>query len=193
MPAVAFEKLYEHVMEMLQALDPSLTYHSIHHTRDVVRQAERIAIDEGIAADQLLLLKIAALYHDTGFLKIYTGHEEAGCGIFETDKYRAQFSDAEVDLILGLIRATKVPQRPHTHLQQIICDADLDYLGRTDFTPIAGLLQREVLHAGMVADAETWHQRELQFLQQHRYHTLSSQTIREPVKQQNIQSLLRRP
>ena len=49
MPAVAFEKLYEHVMEMLQALDPSLTYHSIHHTRDVVRQAEaRGAADEDV-------------------------------------------------------------------------------------------------------------------------------------------------
>ncbi|HNP52998.1 MAG TPA: HD domain-containing protein [Ferruginibacter sp.] len=192
MPTIAFEKLYEHVMEMLQDLDPSLTYHSIHHTRDVVRQSERIAKEEGIPPDQIVLLKIAALYHDTGFLKVYAGHEEAGCAIFEADKYRSHFSDDEAALILGLIRATKVPQQPHTHLQQIICDADLDYLGRTDFPPIAALLQKEVLHAGLVPDALTWHEREIQFLQKHRYHTHSSQTVREPVKQQNIEALLRR-
>ena len=41
------------------------------------------------------------------------------------------------DLFSQLILATKVPQKPKNKLEKIICDADLDYLGREDFDNIS--------------------------------------------------------
>ena len=38
---------------------------------------------------------------------------------------------------MELREATKIPQTPLTKLEEIICDADLDYLGREDFFEIS--------------------------------------------------------
>ena len=51
-------------------LSKDLWYHGVHHTIDVEKEAERIAISEKITnQEDLLLLKIACLYHDSGFLR----------------------------------------------------------------------------------------------------------------------------
>lgn len=102
-----------------------------------MKQAVDIAKHEGIEDNNdLLLLKISALYHDVGFLTIYTGHEEISCEVVSHELYDFGFSKEQVDIICGMIRATKVPQQPQTKLEEIICDADLDYLGRDDFFQI---------------------------------------------------------
>jgi hypothetical protein len=43
-----------------------------------------------------------------------------------------------------LIHVTEIPHKPLNHLQEIICDADLDYLGRNDFQEIADNLKAEL-------------------------------------------------
>ena len=146
-------------------------------------------MDEGVNAKELHLLRIAALYHDTGFLHTYVGHEEQGCELFLKDAERFGFHEADIRTITGLIMATKVPQQPKILLHKIICDADLDYLGRKDFAEIAGRLQKEVLNYDIVKDEEEWHQRQITFLKQHHYHTNSSRLLREPLKKLNLESI----
>ena len=46
--------------------------------------------------------------------------------------------------------ATEIPQNPKTHLEMIMCDADLDYLGRYDFETISNNLYTEFLDFGFV-------------------------------------------
>lgn len=43
------------------------------------------------------------------------------------------YTGDEIEQVCDIIMATQMPQNPHNHLGQIICDADLDYLGRNDF------------------------------------------------------------
>ena len=73
----SFTDIKLHVIDKLeQGLSPALTYHNVAHTMDVLNRAVDIAKREGIEDENdLLLLKISALYHDVGFLRIYTGHE----------------------------------------------------------------------------------------------------------------------
>lgn len=184
-----FEVINKLVQLKLKGLDTKLTYHSLEHTLDMLAQAVRIAHDEGIGEKEIYLLKIAALYHDSGFLRTYAGHENKSCEIFLDDIHQFDFSEADIELILGLIMATKVPQMPKTHLQQIICDADLDYLGRSDFSKISNDLKNEFLHYGIVADEQAWHNLQLKFLESHHYHTKSSQQLREPEKRIHIAKL----
>lgn len=185
-----FDKIFDHVILKLKDLSPALSYHSIDHTIDVIRQSERIAKDEGINEKELFLLKIAALYHDTGFLETYADHEMKSCSIFEEDSVKFIYSDGEKELILDLIMATKVPQKPRTLLQKIICDADLDYLGRNDFTEISLRLKNEFLHYGLVTDETTWKKLQIKFLHDHHFHTRSSLLQRQPVKLNNLSKLL---
>lgn len=190
MPDNDFEVIYKHVLLRLKDLDPALSYHCIEHTLDVVKHSARVALDENINEKEMYLLKIAALYHDTGFLYTYKDHESKSCEIFLEDSKDYNFKEGEKKIILDLIMATRVPQQPKTLLQKIICDADLDYLGRHDFEEIAGRLKTEFFNYGIVTNEAEWHRLQLKFLENHNYHTNSSQLIREPLKQANYKGLL---
>ena len=185
-----FEVLKKIAFAELDGLSPHLTYHSKEHTRDVVEQSIRIAKAEGINEKDILTLKIAALFHDTGFLRTYLNHEIMGCKIFLEKSEDMNFSEADKKAVQELIMATKIPQAPVTHLQNIICDADLDYLGRDDFFSIGDNLRKEFLYFNVVANNEDWEKLQLNFLNHHHYHTKSSQQLREPVKQKHYSELL---
>ncbi|HEX2847036.1 MAG TPA: HD domain-containing protein [Chitinophagaceae bacterium] len=184
-----FDAIRQAVYDRLKLLDPKLTYHNIAHTMDVLKQAERIARKEGINESDIRILKVAALYHDSGFLKTYKNHEEMSCSVFFEDSARFHFTSEEEEKITGLILATKVPQEPGNLLEQIICDADLDYLGRNDFFTIGQELHKEFMAFGIVKSNEEWEQLQMNFLKKHQYHTHTSRQEREPVKQKNIQQL----
>jgi len=189
LPHTGIDIISHHVFAMLDKLAPELTYHNKQHTADVLQSCERIAQDEGVGKRELYLLRVAALYHDTGFLYIYTGHEEKSCQLFLEDTRMFHFSDEEKELITGIIMATRVPQKPHSLLQKIICDADLDYLGRDDFYSISGELKKEFMHYGFIQSEKEWRDMQVRFLGTHHYHTHSSQQLREPVMKKHWQTI----
>jgi uncharacterized protein len=185
-----FDIIKEKVLIRLEALSPDLTYHNLQHTLDVLEQSQRIAIAEGIQdTRQILLLKIAALYHDTGFSRTYAKHEAVGCAIFLEDTVDFDFSEEDKSVVMGLIMATQIPQSPKNLLERIICDADLDYLGRPDFFEIGEGLRKEFLTYGIIANNEEWDNLQIKFLKAHSYHTESSRKLREPAKQHNFTQL----
>ena len=189
MPGYNLERMQKQVLIKLQELDPAHTYHSLEHTIGVIAQSTRIARDEGISGRETFLLSIAAIYHDTGFLRGYANHEMLSCEIFLEDAIHFDITDAEKQLVCDLILVTKVPQMPTTLLQEIICDADLDYLGRADFATISNNLKLEFLNFGIVADIASWEKLQIKFLSNHQYHTKSSQRLREPAKKIHIAGL----
>jgi uncharacterized protein len=191
MPQDDFNHIKSNVLRDLGGLNPHLTYHNIDHTLDVVEQSERIARVEGIHAERdLFLLKVAALYHDTGFLHTYVGHELKSCEKFMQECGGTELSDYEKGIICGLIMATRIPQEPLTLMEQIICDADLDYLGRDDFFSTGAKLKEEFLYYKVVANDPDWDRLQLNFLKNHTYHTEASRRQREPKKQENYLKLL---
>ena len=107
-------------------LSPSLSYHGYHHTADVIHAAMQIADAEKISNDDKKLLRIAAAYHDAGFIYLYKGHEEKGCEMAKETLPGFGFSMEQLSIICGMIMATKIPQQPHSMLERIIADADLD-------------------------------------------------------------------
>jgi len=187
-----FVGLKDRIIQTLSArLDPKLTYHSPYHTLDVLEQATRLAIAEGIKSQSdLRLLQIAALYHDYGFVSVYKGHEEVSCEIFMKEFKDAGLSGEDKKRICGMIMATKIPQNPTNLLEEIICDADLDYLGRTDFYIISERLKKEFLHFGIVQTEQEWESLQVKFFKSHRYFTKSSMQQRNPLKLQHLQELI---
>lgn len=173
-----------HILSTLRnGLSKELTYHTVNHTRDVLEQAERIAKSENITNEEdLFLLKVACLYHDSGFLYIYAGHEEESCNILKKDAPKFHISKEQVETMCGLIMATKIPQTPHNKMEEIICDADLDYLGTPNFFAISDTLFLELKTRGMVNTKKDWDVIQVNFLKQHHYFTNTSQELREKQK-----------
>src|SRR5450432_4327439 len=118
------------LLKLRSGLSKDLTYHTVQHTLDILKNAERIARNENInSEEELFLLKVACLYHDSGFLVTYKGHEVESCNLAKKDLPIFALNEKQVEIICGLIMATKIPQRPGNRMEEIICDADLDYLG----------------------------------------------------------------
>ncbi|GAA4421604.1 hypothetical protein GCM10023187_57600 [Nibrella viscosa] len=171
-------------------LSATLYYHGIHHVRDVVDAAMRLAVAEGINDEEaMVLLRTAALYHDSGFIDTYRGHEEESCRLARQTLPRFGYTERQIDQICGMIMATRIPQAPQTHLEQIICDADLDYLGRDDFEPIARTLFDELREREMVVDEDTWNKIQVRFLNTHQYWTPTAIAWRQAGKQAHLEKL----
>ena len=139
-------------------LSSSYYYHDYHHTFDVLNSCVKLAEAEKISGNgELKLLKTAALYHDCGFVNTDAGHEEESCRLAKETLPGFGYSADDIETICRIIMKTKVPQKPETHLQKILCDADLDYLGRDDYEQIADKLFREWYEKGKISSEEEWH------------------------------------
>src|SRR5262249_11139094 len=130
-----FEYARAYALQRLEReLPPALTYHSLAHTRDDVAPATlRLAAIAGISGEQRMLLHTAAYYHDIGFVVQRADHELASARIAAEILPTFGYGPAQIAIIHSMIMATKLPQSPRTLLEQLLADADLDALGRTDF------------------------------------------------------------
>jgi len=170
-------------------LPGDLTYHGLHHTLDVFNAAMKIAAEENLTATEMKLLRIAILYHDAGFIATYKNHEEKACEMAKENLPAFGYIDEEIAVICGMIMATKIPQRPHTLLEKIICDADLDYLGRNDFYKISNTLFAEMKIYVHLHDEKEWYKIQKNFLEKHQYYTEFGKKKREPQKQQYLKEI----
>lgn len=180
-----------YILERLRlGLPAKRTYHSFSHTLDVYRTAVEIGTAEGIEGEELDLLRTAALYHDAGFLISDTDHEACGCQLLRDALPAFGYTNAQIERVCTMVMATRVPQTPVDDLSRILCDADLDYLGRPDFHSIGANLFNEFKHYGMVTNEREWNELQVRFLTQHRYFTRTSIRLREPVKQKHLESVI---
>jgi predicted metal-dependent HD superfamily phosphohydrolase len=172
----------------------ALVFHSLDHTRYVVRCCETIANHYGIPAEERLPLLLAAWFHDTGYTNgIAKSHEEESQRIATKFLRERNADQALIDAVNGCIIATKMPQSPTTLNEQIICDADLFHLGTDEYEEKNKLLRQEVnaLQDEPVSKKE-WRLMNIEFLQRHRYFTEYCRERLEPVKQRHLQDLIDR-
>lgn len=169
-----------------EKLPEHLSYHSVGHIKDVIKSAEQIAISENVTPEELTLLKTAALFHDTGFLYGAKNHEEKSCEIAQAYLPDFDYSQDQIDLIKGMIMATKIPQRPQNHLEEILADADLDYLGRDDFFTIGDQLYEELSMFGIISSEYDWNLLQEKFLENHNFFTKTAINSRNLKKQENL-------
>ena len=185
-----FDELKENIISQLRAhLLPALYYHSPEHTLDVLASAERIGKNEGITETEMHLLKTAALFHDSGYLFTAKNHEENSCRIARMLLPKYEFTEDAISIVCNLIMATKVPHQPKNKLEEIICDADLDYLGREDFPHLSHQLYKEMKMFDKVSDENKWNEMQIVFFEKHRYFTATSKALRTPAKEKYLQHI----
>ena len=170
-------------------LSQKLSYHGLHHTLDVLYITEDLCFSEKIGPYHSILLKTAALFHDSGFTISNKNHEKLGCKIARANLPRYGYSDNEIDQVCGMIMATKIPQSPRNYLEKIICDADLDYLGRDDFYDIGATLFEELKAYNILESEEAWNRIQVDFLEAHQFFTKTNLKRRASRKEQYLEEL----
>jgi uncharacterized protein len=182
-----FEKVKKFILKKLKnELPKNLTYHSAEHIKDVYSSAETIAKLEKVEGEDLTLLLTAVLFHDAGFLRQQKDHERLSCEIAMETLPQYGYTPEQIERICGMIQATKIPQTPHNKLEEIICDADLDYLGRDDFFKIGNGLYEELCMYGIIDSEHEWNKLQVRFLEKHKYFTKSAKKLRKPKKDEYL-------
>jgi adenylate cyclase len=187
---IQFTDLQELMLnKMEKELPPHLYYHNTKHTIDVVTQAELIGLGESVNDEELLLLKTAALFHDSGHILGYDDHERFSTLIAREILPDFYYTQAQIERICELIMITRMPPKPSNKLEEIMCDADLDYLGRSDMIPVSTLLFRELKEHNKVGNWTEWNRMQIKFISNHQYYTKTALSLREVNKQKQIERI----
>lgn len=183
-----FEKAKDFILIKLEhELPEGLYYHNVEHIVDVydavIRHIEAVNVSE----EDGILLKTAAMFHDSGFIIRAQGHEELSCDFARQYLPDFNYDDAQIFKICGMIMATKIPQSPQNKLEEIIADSDLDYLGRDDFFEISDKLYKELNENGVVETYEQWNKIQVKFFEEHHYFTETARELRQKKKMENLE------
>lgn len=191
--SINYNKAERHITRVLEkGLSDKLHYHCVDHIKDVVRAVENLALTENVTDEGLFLLKSAASYHDAGFIEQYEKNEPIGARLAEEILPKYGYTEQHISIIKELIYVTQIPHNPKNKLEEIICDADLDYLGRDDFHEIADRLRRELREHGKIDSDRKWDELQVQFLTHHRYFTKTAIATRKEKKLQNLEEIKQR-
>ncbi len=185
-----FTDLQEMILDKLEKeLPPYLFYHNFKHTIDVINQAELIGYGEGVDDESILLLKTAALFHDAGHIISYDEHEYNGTQLAKEYLPKYRYTQDQIDKICDLIMATKLPPNPKNLLENIMCDSDLDYLGRSDFIPVSNTLYKELKEQNKIGSLNDWNKLQVKFLSNHQFFTKTALNLREVNKQMQVERI----
>lgn len=186
-----FQKAKQYVINLLGTdLSSDFIYHDLGHTLDVYHAATRLGKLAKLSDHDLLLLQTGALYHDVGLIFTYENHENKSNEIANQILPSYGYTIDDIKIITNMIDATKMPQSPKTKIEELLCDADLDYLGRDDFFLLASKLHLEWTRMKVrEIQFDEWILIEKEFLSSHQYFTLESQELRDAGKSLNLKQL----
>ncbi len=167
--------------------------HTLHPTRGVVAVANRIAIAENISEHDRELLIAAAYFHDTGYIREYDKNEPIAARMAGRILKLIGYTPNEIEKIQKMILSTDLACEPKTHVEKILCDADLDHWGREDFFKLDGKIREGRRARGIdVSDDIKWYKGTLDIITKHQYYNESQKKLREEKKQKNISTLLKK-
>lgn len=176
-----------HVSGLFRDKHPEgLSYHSIDHTMFVVKATEKIGKETGLDQHDLQVAKVAAWFHDVGYLYTTDDHES------ESKKKAGEFlkslgvDDDEVGAVLACIEATRVPQKPHGESASVLCDADMMHLSMPDYYDHIERMRKErkVIEGRKISKQE-FDKTSVLFFNNHTYHTEYGKTVLNKGKEIN--------
>jgi predicted metal-dependent HD superfamily phosphohydrolase len=177
--------------DIMRDLPASMTYHNLHHTSMVVATAKMIGLEEGLEENDLILVQLAAWFHDSGFKYKYEGHEEESCVIAEDFLKVEGVSQSDRTKVIEAIRATRRDVQPQDKLSMVLCDADLYHLASPEYHQIANNLRAEWANTqNNTFTDEEWLKNSLEFLTRVKFwtnygrHTLqpAAEKLRKKIK-----------
>ena len=184
------DELQDAALEYLEKhLDRHYTYHNAMHTLEVCNAVRLFAEKSGLPQTVYLALRTAAIFHDFGYMERSFDNEKLALPYIK--EFGGRWHIAE-DILLAahnLILETVFPYKPFTFAGQILCDADIEYIGRDCFFMQSELFRRELSAEGVVYTEREWWNIELKFLQENRFFTPYCRSLREDGRLRNLEKV----
>lgn len=171
-------------------LNPELEFHGYAHTKWVADEVKRICDFENIESKRAELVYVAALCHDTGYVIRPQKNEPEGAKYARKLMRKNGYNEKEIECATQCILETDPEVKCTSHQSEILSDADLGYIGTTEFLEWSNKLYKEYLNLGIISgDEKEWLKKQIAFFKIHRYHTPFSIKHRLPQKMKNLKYL----
>jgi hypothetical protein len=170
--------------------DENLFYHNHSHAVEVLRNAKKIAEHYHLDDRTFFIVCAAACFADSGYLI-----KSAESHILESVKLARAFlitldvNEPDIAAIEKCIVANQIPQKPESFAEEIVCDAELFYLGTSDFAGKNALLRMETEALDAKIADNDWRESSIRFLENHQYHTEYCRLILNTGKANNLTEL----
>ena len=147
-------------------------YHNSTHTKEVAKIALEIAQSENISEEDTEVLVLSAWLHDTGYTECCNGHEEKSAARAREFLSSKKYPEDRIKQIENCILATKMPQEPKNHLEEILCDADLHHIGMKNSSDRSDIFRAEhEKTTGEEYSESGWIKKNLHFMNAHKFFT----------------------
>lgn len=166
-------------------------YHSYDHALEVMQRAIYLWEKEWLSKEDIEILALSALFHDTGFLFQYEDNEQIWAKIAKNYLKTILYSEEKIKLIEEIILATRINYtNPKNIYEKIIKDADLDNLWRKDFVKRWNDLKKEleIVKNIKIKDPD-WEHASAVLLKEHRFFTESQRKEREKGQEKNLKKI----
>ncbi|MGE8533281.1 MAG: HD domain-containing protein [Chryseobacterium sp.] len=175
------------ILFLSEKLSDQLVFHNIDHTYEVVAAAKEIGLQCHLTEKEMLVLEVAAWFHDCGYANTYIGHEEESKKIAKSFLENFGCEKDFIENVLNCIESTKYPQKPFSLLEKVLCDADLYHLTRSHYKAYEKMIRQEFeIYLKLIYTDEEWQIKNCNFLKAHQYYTPYGQEILSKLKEVNI-------
>ena len=188
------KKASDFIFELFKKkLSKEYVYHNFSHAEDIAKASLKIGKKSGLSDDELELVTVAALFHDTGYIEGCDNHEARSIDIATEFLRSKNYPEDKIEKVVSCIQATKMPQSPQDILGEVLCDADLSHLGANDFREKSVLLRLEWEKTeNRIYNELEWLEINLNMLTSHSYFTKFAHKELEDLKTDNLLKLRKR-
>ena len=166
-------KSIEYISNLYSKADNTkLLFHNLDHALEVQNNIVEIGENSGLTAKEIFLLRLAAIFHDTGWIENKEDHESRSALIAENFLANNGIPDSDIKTISDLIKITDISLTPKTLLEKVIRDADILHVGRKGFNKKSQLLRAEKeLNLNKYFNDKQWLEKNIDFSEANHFFT----------------------
>ncbi len=175
-------------------LPNSFLYHNYTHTTRVLKSVREIVEHSELSDEEILILELSALLHDTGYTKSCEDHEKESVKIATAFLKDKDVDNSVIEEVSKCILATDINVEPETQLEKILRDADASHFGKKYFNEASEFLRKELELLGKKSfKPSEWRRENIKVLtEKHKYYTDYALKNWQATKDKNLAKLLKK-
>jgi adenylate cyclase len=190
MQMIKLQDIEERVIKLFDdEAPPNLYFHNSTLVRNICNQVELLSPAENLTGEDLINLKLAAVFLLTGYITDYQKPMEASGRLVEELLPGYGFSPENIGSVKKLIK-NAFTDNPETVADFILHDARFDYLGRVDYLKLTEKLYREMNEYGNSGDWGSWVGTQKKFLYEHDFKTNTARILRSVSVEEQMDALM---
>ena len=190
MPKQIVQKAESYVTDLLKkGLTKDHIYHDLKHTLSVRDSALLIGSRYRLSPEEMELLELAALFHDTGFTRVYENHEDVSKEIAAAFLNNENYAAEKITQIQDLIEITKLDVEPVTLLEKVLKDSDFNTNGASYLEKSEALRHEWRIFRGNNLTDDEWMMNNIEFWSGHQFYTGEAQALYGEEKRKTLKKL----